>query len=495
MNPLPARSIGDILFLIVSAAWYRRYLLCVPIVVMPLLAFGVSLLLPKTYEARMTILVQEPAKLNPFLNDLAVGPNLKDRMEGLKALLHSEHVLAAVIRERQLLPPDATPAAQNWAIRELSGNLTALLVGGDLIELRLRGRSPKGLDQVLATIGERFVDRLLAPERSSMEGSVTFLAREIAEKRRVLSEAEEALAEFKLRNADKLPELYSANVQRLAVLQRTLDEKRAELATAKANFDDMRAQLANSNPVIGKMEEQIIQVSGEIALLRARYTDDHSDVQASLRKLRRLEDERKALIDAAQTVTPDDIERFMSQVGPRGVAPDRPTAPLLISQLQRLLDGKAKQASLAREVAGLEQSVTDGQAAVSTYGAVEREQHQLERRVVAAREIHDSLAKRYEMARVTGALGKFEAPERVKLIDPPTAPLTPTTPPAILFVIGGIIGGLALGAALAFAAELADGSLRRREQIEYGLGIPLLSRLPGLHRLPSGAADPALGRR
>ncbi|MFY7777914.1 MAG: hypothetical protein ACOVQ8_06515, partial [Elstera sp.] len=84
--PLPPRSIGDILYLIVSAAWYRRYLLCVPIVVMPLLAFGVSLLLPKNYEARMTILVQEPAKLNPFLNDLAVGPNLKDRMEGLKAL-------------------------------------------------------------------------------------------------------------------------------------------------------------------------------------------------------------------------------------------------------------------------------------------------------------------------------------------------------------------------------------------------------------------------
>jgi len=484
--PLAPRSLGDILYLIVSAAWYRRYLLCVPIAVMPLLAFGISALLPKSYEARMTILVQEPAKLNPFLNDLAVGPNLKDRMEGLKALLRSEHVLAAVIRERQLLPADATPAARNWAVREMSGNLTATLVGGDLIELRLRGATPTGLDQVLATIGERFVDRLLAPERSSMEGSVTFLEREITEKRRILTEAEGALADFKLKNADKLPELYSANVQRLTMLQRTLEEKRAELATAKSAFDDLRARLANTNPVIGKMEEQIVQVSGELALLRARYTDDHSDVQAALRKVRRLEDERKALIDAAQTLTPEDIERLIEQASTQGVSSDRPAAPLLISQMQRLQDAKAKQASISRDVASLEQTVAQVQASVGTYGTVEREQHQLDRRVLAAREMHDSLAKRYEMARVTGALGKFEAPERVKLIDPPTAPLTPTTPPAILFVIGGIIGGIALGAALAFAAELADTSLRRREQIESGLGLPLLSRLPGLHRMIGG---------
>jgi uncharacterized protein involved in exopolysaccharide biosynthesis len=151
--------------------------------------------------------------------------------------------------------------------------------------------------------------------------------------------------------------------------------------------------------------------------------------------------------------------------------------------MQRLQDSKAKQESLTREVAGLAASVAEAQASVATYGTVEREQHQLDRRVLAAREMHDSLAKRYEMARVTGALGKFEAPERVKLIDPPTMPTVPMTPPAILFVIGGIFGGLALGAALAFAAELADGSLRRREQIEVGLGLPLLSRLPGLHRL------------
>lgn len=479
---LPRRTVGDIVHLIVSAAWYRRYLLCVPIVVMPVLAGGVSKLLPKSYDARMVLLVQEPAKLNPFLNDLAIGPNLKDRKEGLISLLHSEHILGAVIDDQKLLPPDASPRARDEAIRALSANLTAQTVGGDLIELKLKGGSPKGLDRILASIGDRFVDRLLAPERSSIESSVSFLDQEIAEKRRLLTIAEDELAGFKQKNADKLPELYTANVQRLTTLQRTLEEKQFDLSSAQAAFDDLRSRLANTNPVIGKMEEQIVQVSSELALLRARYTDDHSDVQAALRKLRRLEDERKALIAAAQQLTPEEVERAINQVSVAGATSDRAAAPLLVSQMQRLEDARARRDGLTREVDGLKQSVSDAKQSVADYGAVELQQKRLERAVAAARETYDSLAKRYDMARITGALGRFEGPERVKLIDPPTEPTVPTTPPAILFIIGGIFGGIGLGAALAFVAEMADGTLRRREQVEIGLGVPLLSRLPRLGR-------------
>jgi hypothetical protein len=44
----------------------------------------------------MSILIQEPGKLNPFLEDLTVKTNLKDRMEALRALLTSRHVLVGV---------------------------------------------------------------------------------------------------------------------------------------------------------------------------------------------------------------------------------------------------------------------------------------------------------------------------------------------------------------------------------------------------------------
>ena len=91
---------------IISGAWRRRYVIVMPILVMPVLGLFISMLTPAKYHAHTSLLIQETAKLNPFLGDLAVSSNLKERMEGLKTLLHSRHILAAVARETGLVPED-----------------------------------------------------------------------------------------------------------------------------------------------------------------------------------------------------------------------------------------------------------------------------------------------------------------------------------------------------------------------------------------------------
>ena len=72
------KDIPSLILLVAEIAWRRRYLIVIPLLVFPVLAFIAGRMTPKTYEAQATILVQETAKLNPFLNDLAVGPNLKE---------------------------------------------------------------------------------------------------------------------------------------------------------------------------------------------------------------------------------------------------------------------------------------------------------------------------------------------------------------------------------------------------------------------------------
>ena len=71
------------------SAWRRRYLIVVPIFVIPLLALGIGISSPKKYSSYTTVLIQEAAKMNPFLEDLAVETNLKSRIDALNALLHS----------------------------------------------------------------------------------------------------------------------------------------------------------------------------------------------------------------------------------------------------------------------------------------------------------------------------------------------------------------------------------------------------------------------
>ena len=62
-------------------------------------------------------------------------------------------------------------------------------------------------------------------------------------------------------------------MKRLVELQQLLSEKQAELAGAEQGLKSIDKQLSQTNPVLGRIEEQIITIRSDLALLRARYTD------------------------------------------------------------------------------------------------------------------------------------------------------------------------------------------------------------------------------
>lgn len=60
----------------------------------------IGLLSPKQYVSHTSMLVQETSKMNPFLEDLAVSSQMKERFSGLQTLLHSRHILGKVALEQ-----------------------------------------------------------------------------------------------------------------------------------------------------------------------------------------------------------------------------------------------------------------------------------------------------------------------------------------------------------------------------------------------------------
>jgi capsular polysaccharide biosynthesis protein len=81
---------------------------------------------------------------------------------------------------------------------------------------------------------------------------------------------------------------------------------------------------------------------------------------------------------------------------------------------------------------------------------------------------------------VTGALGRSEESERVKLIDRPFTPTSPSGHPLSMFVAAGIVGGIALGIGLAVAAGFLDTTLWRRDSLCALTNAPFLARIPVL---------------
>ncbi|WP_111978087.1 GumC family protein [Algibacillus agarilyticus] len=466
-------------YFLLAGAWRQRYIIVLPMLLLPIIGAFISSTTGKQYQAHTSMLIQETAKMNPFLEDLAVSTMLKDRMAALNTLLHSRHILQMVAEERGLLNAETTDMQRDQVVAELSNRLTMAMAGKDLINIQLKANTPVGMKETLESVSRHFVDVLLAPERSSIKDSSLFLAEHLDERRAELNTSEAALAKFRSENAFALPNMHASNVTRLAELKKELAARQAELAGKKRTLGSINQQLSSTNPVIGRIEEQMIRLRGELALLNTRYTDKHSQVIAAQRKLRRLEAERQAIMQSAT----DNIntEQLWDIASNTQTQPDG-NQPLLISQLEILQATSSRVQSLDEEGKWLISMINDLEPKIAAYGQQEHKLKKLERDITVKQDLYDELLKRYEMAQVTGSLSKFEENKRIKVIDRPFTPTTPINLPLILFVIGGFFGGLFLGCGLAIMFEMADSTIRRKDELEELTTLPVLSRLPSLSK-------------
>lgn len=469
-------NIVELLFLGLEAGWRRRYLVVVPILAMPPMAFVAAGYAPKSYEAKTTILVQETAKMNPFLTDLAIGPNLKERMPALNALVHSSHILEQVLRDVHQLDDTTSQPDREKRVANLSAAIVVDLMGNDLVSMKIKGPHGEGLAIILTALSNRFLERMLAPERSAITDSQTFLKGELAERETRLKESQKQLADFRLTNAELLPTLGSSNVTRLSDLKTKLSDNRMELAAAKAELGDIRRRLVETNPLIGQIEEDIMKGTRTLGELRARYTEEHSSVQGELRSLKRLQDERDRLVKESESIGTQDIDALWNMAAGAMMKNIDSAPALLVSQMGKLQETSAKHARLETETSEIEREVATLEKAIAESGPVAQSQKQFEENIKFAQDSYDAIAKRFDNAEITGALGKFEAPERVKIIDAPVDPSAPTTPGRLLFVLAGFVGGIFMGIGLAVLAEIFDPRLRRLVDFEKAAGIPVLAR-------------------
>lgn len=471
MNYLPKRA-----YCVLASAWRRRYVIAIPILILPIIGAVIASTSAKRYASHTSLLIQETAKMNPFLEDLAVSAMLKERIAALTTLLHSRHILTQVALEIGAITETSSDFEKDAAIAKLSSNLHIIEVGKDLIRIDLSSDRPEGMQQTLNSVLEHFIDQLLAPERSSITDSAEFLDEHLQKRQVELHGAETALAEFKLMHAEALPDLHTMNIARLNSLKQDLATKEAELAGAQKNVGGLHQLLVSSDPIIGRIEEQIVTARGELALLRARYTDSHSKVQATLRTISRLEEERtRSLSRSERSLNAEQLWDIASTIK---TAANEEQQPLLISQLRDLQNAKNQAERLAEEIEQRRRGIDNLQTKLNDFGRHESELLRLERDLKVKRELYENLLERRELAEVMGSLGRFEQGKRIKIIDRPFTPSAPINLPLALHVIAGFVAAIVLGTGLAILLEITDTSVRYRDQLEKLTRVKVICRIP-----------------
>ncbi|PMM18089.1 GNVR domain-containing protein [Vibrio breoganii] len=461
---------------LIVSTWRRRWVILLPALILPLVAIGISKLAPTNYKAHTSMLIQETAKMNPFLQDLAVSTMLNDRLNAVKTLLKSRHVLSTVALELGLINENSSNYEKDQVMARIAANLNVVQQGKDLLKIEYSAPSPYGMKELLESVSRHFIEQLLAPERSSIRDSSTFLNEHIEKRFSDLQMAEQKLADYTNVHSSLTPEIRSQSYARIAVLKQSLAEKEAELFGVERSLGSLDQQLSSTNPVVGRIEDKIIEIRSDLTLLQARYTENHSSVQAKKRELKRLEHEREVLLNSNQpTLNTDQLRNMASS---QNLSNLTTIQPLLMSQLQNLQQVQSRFEALTEETARLTIMIEELEQKTQGYGDNVKEIFSLQRDVEMKRQLYEELVQRYEMAQLTGALGVFEENKRVKIIDLPFTPSSPSNWPTIFYVILGLIGGLGLGVGLAVVLELFDTTLRNKADVESMTSIPVIAIAP-----------------
>ena len=466
---------------ILAAAWRRRYSIVLPVIVMPIIALFIGISTPKKYQNHTTLLVQETSRMNPFLEDFAVSTQLKERMAALKALLHSRHVLSSVIEE--INAERETTQHPDDQISRLSNKLNVQLIGSDMVKIIYKDSQADDMKRTLEVVSKHFLTRLLAPEKSSIGASEAFLKTQLERHHKELLEAERKLSEFKSKNMAKLPDQYQFDIKTMRELEVLKQEKLVMLAGAQATLNSLSTQLLKTNPMVSSVEEAVMSKSAQLAILRSKYTDNHSKVITITRDLKRLEEQRDKILQDTKSLANTDIEKLWQLATNLSEPSDGAMRrPLLVSQLESIEQAKSRDKQLQQELAHVSTRLTELKLKLDEFGATEQQLTELQRDIATNKQVYNDLLKRYEMAKVTGALGKFEEDERVKVIDRPFTPHASMNHSLLLYFIAGLFGGVGLGCCAAFLLEISNTQIVKRDVVESILGVQVITRLPNFNR-------------
>ena len=412
--------------LLVTAGWRRRHLLTVPVLVMLPLSLIWALYGPKVYVAKSLMLLQEATSTNPLAKDGGgQTTRIQERIAGLQALLKSDRVLGNVYRDLSADTPGSRKDMAVW-MRDFSPHLSVELIGSDFLEFRLKGSNPRGMGKTLEAVTSRFLEAL-QPEQNAQFASQVLLDR----RREEMEGAERILAQFRQRLAERLPRGLSEPEGRLGDLRKSIEDKAALIELAAAEIDKVRVRLSGGAPAASRIDQEIVRVRAELAVLEGRGAAAAADVARLKGRL-------------------GDLQTLQT-----------------IEQQKSALDGEVKE--LSRQADALTRTIRQLQP-------VGVELSRLEREAALAKEAFEEYARRYQRVAQTRTGGILNAPDRIKLIDAPRDPEFPANS-AVRLAIVSLLGSIMLGLGLSVGAELVDQRVRSAEEASAACGLPVVARL------------------
>jgi polysaccharide chain length determinant protein (PEP-CTERM system associated) len=490
-----------------AIALRRRWWILLPLFLAWAAVWGVSWLLPSTYQSEALILVEQQRVPDQYVVP-NVTTNLQERLQNLTEQTLSRTRLQVAIDRFHLYsrPPGLNGLVKSVdPIEQMRNDIKIELVEtpgrpGEFTAFKMRysARSPELARTVNSELTTLFIDENVQAQRQLSENTTAFLENQLADARANMAAQEAKVAAFKAKHLGELPSQLESNVQILAGLQNQLQNTQQTLDAAKQQklylesllqqYQSAQASLGTGNSITTStptLERELLDLHHRLRDLQSRYTDEHPDIIAlkdmiaKTEKLEKQSEDEMASNQKDPKTTPAVDGAAMAEVQ-RG-------SPTSMMQAQGQL--KANQLEILNDQQReryLESQISAYQARLNLTPETEEELTNISRGYEESRSNYNSLQQKQMQSQLATSLEHQQQGEQFRIVDPPSLPDKPSSPNHLWFSMGGLIAGICLGLGLAAILELTDVRVRQEKDLE---GIVPVRVLVGIPRLSTPRED------
>jgi len=445
---------------LLAILWARRAVVIGCFVTTVALAIGVTLILPKSYAARVTVLIDNEVR-NAYTNDFENRSALPDFLGKQVAIIQSERTAKQVVRDLRLtdspqfrkafLRSHKNGTMEDWITAQL---VRALEVDPRPNESSVRISFRSRDADTAATIANAFADAYMRTDTDIRVGSAQQTAMQLREQarhlQRELTEAESALHAYQQRTGlVETEDGLDSEMRKLDALQKLQTDTNTQTESSRAQLNAFRQAKAAglsldqlegvaNNDLLQSLRAQIASLNADLAQTKAHYGVNHPDYVSGIAK-------KAALVKEVQTEL------------------DRIEAGLAVS----VTSGEERAKDLDKAIADQKRRVLQLQTHWDEYQVY----------------LNQVKTKRAELEQTNSRSGEEAIESRVStmsavVLSPAASPASPSFPNLMLNAGLGVGFGLFFGLVMAVLVELFDRRVRSPEDFEDAAGAPVIVVMP-----------------
>ena len=426
------------------------------------------------YESESLLRIKQPKSLGSSILDAMPGGGntaaTQQLMSTYAEILKSRSVIEPIIKETEEEKDGRYPSYDGY----VKGRITTTpFKNTEILKVTVNAGTPEAAQKANELIVNGFLARLTELTRSEQRTTKEFIAERVAESKKELNEAENALQVYKAKNKIIDPsENAKIIADKVSMVDKVKAENRVALATAQASLSAINQQLGGEARTIADSTtiKEYNKKLAELEMTKVSYLNKYTDRHP---KMQELNDE----ITSTRAQLQNEINKVAALQAPSDNVVH-----------QGLIAGKFQNEAEIAVANGKEQALAEIEnetnKAMTTLPSVEQGYLRVARDANVAQEIYIMLAKRLEEAKVAEVMVSNE----VQVVDRATQPEDPVKPRKALTLALALLLGIMAGSGYVIANEMLNRKLRTAEDIQNYLGLPVLGSVPNIDSMNKACA-------